>query len=431
MTDTLPATAGIPSAPAATRHWAPFLALETATLLSAVGNGITLVALPWLVLDVTGRATAAGLVSGVAAVPLLLAALFSGTVVDRLGRRPTAIASDLLSALAVAAIPVVAVVSRLGLAWLLLLAALVALFPPSGATARAAVLPEAGRAAGLPLERANAVHEAVFGVAFLVAPAVGGVLIALIGAQATLWVPAVGYATAALAMLLLRVEGAGRGQHAHGHEPAGWWTETREGLRFVWRDPALRAIAIVYTAVIGVWLPIEGVVLPVLFRDQGEPARLGLVLMGMSGGAVVGALLYGWRGHRVPRRTAVLIALVGTSLPVLGMALQPPIGAMVVLAFASGLLYGPVNPIANVVMVERSPSRLRGRVVGVLTSLAYAAGPVGLLATGPLVDRLGVETTFVLLAVALLAVCVAAFKLDGLRHLGPVRVRTTHSPSSP
>jgi MFS family permease len=145
----------------------------------------------------------------------------------------------------------------------------------------------------------------------------------------------------------------------------------------------------------------------------------------------VGALLYGWRGHRVPRRTAVLIALVGTSLPVLGMALQPPIGAMVVLAFASGLLYGPVNPIANVVMVERSPNRLRGRVVGVLTSLAYAAGPVGLLATGPLVDRLGVETTFVLLAVALLAVCVAAFKLDGLRHLGPVRVRTTHSPSSP
>jgi len=421
VTDTLPAVSGAPAsgaeAPTATRHWAPFLALETATLLSAVGNGITLVALPWLVLDVTGRATAAGLVSGVAAVPLLLAALFSGTVVDRLGRRPTAIASDLLSGLAVAAIPVVAVVGRLSLGWLLLLAALAALFPPSGATARAAVLPEAGRAARLPLERANAVHEAVFGVAFLVAPAVGGVLIALIGAQATLWVPAVGYATAALAMLLLRVEGAGRGQHAHDHEPAGWWTETREGLRFVWRDPALRAVAIVYTAVIGVWLPIEGVVLPVLFRDQGEPARLGLVLMGMSGGAVVGALLYGWRGHRVPRRTAVLIALVGTSLPVLGMALQPPISAMVGLAFASGVLYGPVNPIANVVMMERSPNRLRGRVVGVLTSLAYAAGPVGLLATGPLVDRLGVETTFVLLAVALLAVCVAAFTLDGLRHL--------------
>jgi hypothetical protein len=42
---------------------------------------------------------------------------------------------------------------------------------------------------------------------------------------------------------------------------------------------------------------------------------------------------------------------------------------------------------------------------------------VGLLVSGPLVDHLGVGTTFVALAVALLAVCVAAFTLDGLRHL--------------
>ena len=89
------------------RRWGPFVALELATLLSATGNGIAMIALPWLVLELTGKASDAALVAAAGALPLLATALFAGTVVDRVGRRRTAVVSEALSAVSVAAIPVV------------------------------------------------------------------------------------------------------------------------------------------------------------------------------------------------------------------------------------------------------------------------------------------------------------------------------------
>ena len=90
---------------------------------------------------------------------------------------------------------------------------------------------------------------------------------------------------------------------------------------------------------------------------------------------------------------------------------------MLALGFVSGLLFGPVNPVINVVMQERSPERMRGRVLGVFTSSAYAAGPLGLLLAGPLVDHLGVKGAFMTLALALTVVGLATIALPDLRDL--------------
>ena len=56
----------------------PFIALEGSTLLAGLANGVAMVALPWLVLDLTGRADAAGLVALVSGVPTLFASLYKG-----------------------------------------------------------------------------------------------------------------------------------------------------------------------------------------------------------------------------------------------------------------------------------------------------------------------------------------------------------------
>ena len=71
---------------------------------------------------------------------------------------------------------------------------------------------------------------------------------------------------------------------------------------------------------------------------------------------------------------------------------------MVVLSVFVGLLYGPINPIGNLAMQVLTPEVLRGRVVGIITSTAYAAGPLGLLIAGPLVAWLGVEGAAILFA---------------------------------
>ncbi|WP_177891332.1 MFS transporter [Vallicoccus soli] len=394
------------------RQLLPLLLLEAATLLSGTGNGVALVALPWIALERTGSPTAAGVLAAATALPLLLSSLFSGTVVDLVGRRRTSVGSDLLSAVSVAAIPLAAAADVLSVPVLVALAMLGAVFDPAGATAREVLLPAAAERAGWRLERVNGTHEAVYGVAFLVGPGVGGLLIGLVGATTTLWVTAAGFLLSAAAVTALRLPGAGPPVEAE--RPAGVWRGTVEGLRFVARDPLLRAIAVVGAALVALYLPMEGVLLPTHFSALGAPERLGAVVMALSGGGVVGSLAHAQWGHRLPRRGTFVTALVLTGVSILGMAALPPFPWLLAASFATGVAYGPIQPLTNLALQRRTPERLRGRVVGILVASQYAAGPVGYLLAGPLVEAVGLRPAFLGLAVALLAVACAALLARGL-----------------
>ncbi|WFR71763.1 MFS transporter [Prescottella defluvii] len=412
-----------------TRRRGPLILLNLATLLSATGNGIVIVALPWLVLEQTGRATDAAIVAGAATLPLLLASLFSGTVVDRFGRRPTSLVSDGLSALSVAAIPVVAATVGLSVPVLAVLAALGATFDPAGISARESMLPAATKAAGWRLDRVNSVYEANYNVAYLVGPGIGGVLIALVGPESTLWVTAVCFVLSIVTIAFLRLEHAGRPDHAD--RPPSMWAGTLEGLRFVWRDRLLRTLALVDMVIVALYLPIESVLFPKHFTDLGEPAQLGWVLMAMSIGGLVGALAYGVLAPYLRRRTLMLVAVTGLGLSMIGMAFLPPLWVLLALAVVIGLVYGPVGPIANWAMQTRSPEHMRGRVVGVMTSTAYAAGPLGYMLAGPLIDQVGIRTTFFALAIPVVAVAAVCFRLRVLHELDADRNPPTARLGSP
>jgi MFS family permease len=109
--------------------------------------------------------------------------------------------------------------------------------------------------------------------------------------------------------------------------------------------------------------------------------------------------------------------MIGTSLAVVGMAFLPPLVGLLAFGFASGALYGPINPIINIAMQERTPNALRGRVVGLITSASYAAGPAGYLVAGPLINAVGLSTTFLLFAGGLVAVAVASVAVGALHEL--------------
>ncbi|MFF0818424.1 MFS transporter [Rhodococcus sp. NPDC003318] len=398
-----------------TRRLTPLLLVNLATLLSSTGNGITIVALPWLVLQQTGRATDAAVVAGAATLPLLLSSLFSGTVVDRFGRRPTSLVSDLLSALSVALIPLSAATIGLSVPLIAALAALGAAFDPAGMSARESMLPAATRAAGWRLDRVNSLYEANYNVAYLVGPGVGGVLIATLGPVNTLWVTAACFVGSIATVAFLRLDGAGVPDH--GTRPSSIWSGTLDGLKFVWRNRLLRTLALVDMAIVALYMPVESVLLPVYFTDLGQPAQLGWVLMAMSTGGVVGALAYGSLSARVRRRTVMLVAVTVLGACMIGMAFLPPLWSMLLLAAAIGLVYGPVGPIANYAMQTRSPEHMRGRVVGVMTSTAYAAGPLGYMLAGPLIDAVGLSTTFFVLAVPVCVIAAVCFLLPALRDL--------------
>ena len=270
---------------------------------------------------------------------------------------------------------------------LAVLAAFGAFFDPAGMTARETMLPEAAGRAGWTLDHANSVYEAVFNLAYIVGPGVGGLLIATVGGINTMWVTAAAFVCSIAAISVLRLEGAGRPDRAQ--LPEGVLAGVVEGLQFVWRTPVLRTLAIVDLVATGLYMPMESVLFPKYFTDRDQPVELGWVLMALSIGGLVGALGYAVLSKYVSRRATMLTAVITLGV------------AMTVIAFLPPL---PLIPALCA-------------VVGVMGSLAYAAGPLGLILAGPLADAAGLHATFLALSVPMLVLGLVSVGMPALREL--------------
>ena len=396
----------------------PAFLILFATLMATAGTGISIIAFPWLALQHRDSAKDASIVAAAMTLPLVLSTLVAGTAVDFFGRRRISLVSDSLSGTAVAAVPLTAWcfgADAINLVELAVLAFLAAGFDPAGTTARQSMLPEAAARAGWSLDRTNSTYEAILNLAYVVGPGIGGLLIATLGGINTMWITAGLFGLSFLAIGLMRLEGTGKPRHAT--RPGGLVSGVAEGLRFVWNLRVLRTLGLIDLVVTALYLPMESVLFPKYFTDRHQPAQLGWALMALGAGGVAGALGYAVLSNHLRRRTAVLIATLTFGAATAGIAFLPPLPVILVLCAVTGLVYGPIQPIYNYVMQTRAPHHLRGRVVGVMTGLTYAAGPLGLLVAGPLTDAAGLHVTFLALAVPILVVGFIACGLPSLREL--------------
>ena len=396
----------------------PALLIFFATLMATAGTGISIVAFPWLALQHHDSARDASLVAAAMTLPLVLSTLVAGTAVDFFGRRRVSLISDSLSCTAVAAVPLIAWlfgVGAINVPELAALAFLSAGFDPAGTTARQSMLPEAATRAGWSLDRTNSGYEAILNLAYIVGPGIGGLMIATVGGVNTMWVTAGCFGLSFLAILALRLEGTGKPHRAT--RPQGLVSGVVDGTRFVWNLRVLRTLGLIDLVVTALYLPMESVLFPKYFTDHHQPAQLGWALMALGAGGVAGALGYAALSKYTRRRTAVLTATLTFGAATVGIAFLPPLPVILVLCAVTGLVYGPIQPIYNYVMQTRAPHHLRGRVVGVMTGLMYAAGPLGLLVAGPLADAAGLKVTFLVLAVPILVIGLVACGLPSLREL--------------
>jgi MFS family permease len=396
----------------------PALLILFATMMATAATGISIVGFPWLALKYDDSAEDASIVAASMTLPLVLSTLVAGTAVDFFGRRRISLVSDSLSGTAVAAVPLIGWLfgaDDINIPVLAVFAFFAAAFDPAGTTARLSMLPEAAARAGWSLDRINSVYEAILSLGFMVGPGIGGLMIATVGGIDTMWITAGLFGLSFLAIGALRLEGAGKPHHAA--RPEGLVSGVVEGLRFVWNLRVLRTLGLIDLAVTALYLPMESVLFPKYFADRNQPAQLGWALMALAMGGVAGALGYAVLAKYVRRRTALLAATLTFGATTVGIASLPPLPVILVLCAVIGLVYGPIQPIYAYTIQTRAPHRLRGRVVGVMAGLTFAAGPLGLLVAGPLADNAGLNVTFLALAVPIIVIGLIATRLPSLREL--------------
>lgn len=393
-------------------------------LLSLLGNSIAGVALPLIVLQTTGSALGTGAVAAATAVPAVLAGLVMGVVIDRINRRTSSVVTDLVSAASVAALPVVDMVSGLNLGWFILFGIIGSFGDVPGMTAREALLPAIVRHGGVSSERLMGIREGLGAIALLLGPAAAGTLMVLFDGSTVLWITAATSLLAALLTLLVphrvgdisTLSGVAAGSGVAG-SGGNAWAQLRDGWRVLFSSPflvATTALTVVSAMVLG---PLQALVLPVWFTQVEQPGMLGFVLTALAAGLLVGATSYAVAGTRGRRRTWFLAGLVGTGLGFGIIATLSSVWVVLAGAFVVGLSSGLFGSLMGVLMIERIPEQMRGRVMGTQNSIMIAAPTVGLLAAAVVTEYIGVGTAAVALAgVWLVAVAVGLFARS-LRNL--------------
>ncbi|MGR4878816.1 MFS transporter [Streptomyces sp. LARHCF249] len=410
----------------------PFTAVLAANTISMAGSSLTLIGVPWFVLQTTGSAGRAGVVAFCATLPVIVAALVGGPVIDRIGRRRVSAASDLICGLAVGAIPLLHHAGVLEFWMLCALMAVGGLVHTPGLTSRYVLLPNLAEHAGITLARAASLYDAVSRGARMIGAALAGVLIAAFGAETVLLLDAATFgASALLVSAFLRGVPAAEPQRTAGKVSfAGYRAELAEGWAFLTRSRLLMGITVMVMMTNGLDQGWSSVLLPVHAQDSlGGAAAMGLLVSLFGGSALLGALLYGAWGERFPRRTVfaaaflasgatryVVAALTGTTLPL-----------AVTMALA-GLGVGVLNPILSTVMYEQVPERLRSRVSGVTTAGCELTMPVGGLAAGLLVDGFGAAKALLLFGGTYLLTTLAPLVFPAWRAMDHGDVSRTERP---
>ena len=378
---------------------APIYALLLASAISNVGNMLTMIALPWFVLETTGSAAKTGLVGFFVALPNFVAGMFGGTLVDRLGYKRVSIVSDLVSGIGVVMVPLLYVTTGIAFWQLLVFVFLGALLDIPGLTARRAMLPELTKQGGLRLEQVNSAFESVQYLALLLGPPLAGILVGWLGTANVLWLDAGTFAVSAL-LVALAVPKPAQAARAVGGR---YLDELKAGLRFLRSDELLFAMAVSVGVANFLTASTFSVIFPVFVNDEfGRASVLGILAAAVGIGGLSGAVIFGAIGHRLPRRAMWLTSFLASPLVVFTPLMTSSLPILLAVLTLTAIATGPINALMVTIRHERIPPDLRGRVFSTFSAITAVAAPLGILISGYAIESLGLKPT--LLAIAVLEI---------------------------
>jgi MFS family permease len=348
--------------------------------ISMFGDQFYMVALPWLVLQLTESSLALATILVAAAVPRAVLMLVGGVVSDRFPPRRVLIVTAVARAALVA---VVALLAGLGVVQLWQLYVLAFAFGVADAfsfPASAALLPSL-----VPPEQyapANAMMHGSAELSSLIGPAPAGIVVKHWGLAAAFWIDAVSFLGVILALWRLP-EPEPRPEVPAAASERSVLGSMRDGIRYVVRDPALRTLMLVST-VLNLCLagPLTvGLATMAKFRFD-SPAAYGILLSCFGGGALVGMFVAGavkWLPLGGRLLTVLMFAMAAAMLG-LGMVYRlVPVAAMLA---GMGLCAGVVNVQVMSWLQLRVAPEMLGRVMSVLMFSAVGLLPLSLVVAG-------------------------------------------------
>jgi MFS family permease len=390
-----------------------FRLLWSGMTVSLVGDGIFLVAMAWQAYELWNAPAALSLLGVAMTIPTIAFLLPAGVLSDRLDRRTIMLYADVGRAVVITALAVLALTGMLTFWQLAVVVALYGIGTAFFTPAFEAIVPDVVPAGEL--AAANSLDQFVRPIALrLAGPALGGVLVAAIGAGGAFAIDAASFAASTLALFLMRPPAHVRSAHVESSVGA-----VREALSFVrgrvWLWGTLASATIAYLAFMG---PAE-VLLPYVVKNElhASAADLGLVFAAGGIGAIGAALIMGQRGQ--PRRDVTFMYATWTlaTLAVAGYGLATSSWQLMVACLLFNALETAGTIVWATIKQRHVPASLLGRVSSLDWLISIGLLPLSFALTAPMVALVGVRTTLIGSALIGGAFTLGALFLPGMRDI--------------
>jgi MFS family permease len=400
-----------------------FRILWSGLTVSLVGDGIFLVAMAWQAFELWNAPAALALLGIAMTVPTIAFLLPGGVLSDRLDRRTVLLWSDLGRAFTIALLAALSLAGLLRFWELVVIVAVYSVGTAFFTPALDAIVPDVVPAADL--AAANSLDQFVRPIALrLAGPALGGLLVATLGAGSAFAIDAVTFLASTVAVFAIRPPAPARSGHVDSSLRAA-----KEGFAFVrrrvWLWGTLLSAAIAYLAFMG---PAE-VLLPYVVKNDlhASAGDLGLVFGAGGVGAVGAALVMGQRGH--PRRDVTFMYATWTlaTLAVAGYGLAASSWQLMLACLLFNALETAGTIVWMTIKQRHVPAAMLGRVSSLDWLISIGLLPLSFMLTAPIAAAIGARTTLVGAAVIGGVFTLAALFLPGMRDIERL-TPGTHTP---
>ncbi|MGZ4384479.1 MAG: MFS transporter [Gaiellaceae bacterium] len=374
--------------------------------VSLVGSWMQTVAAAWLIIQMTHSGLAIGWLAVAQFLPFTLFGLFAGALVDRFDARRLVISTQALQ-MVLAALLAGGAFGGFISPWFIDLAIFLrgSVMVVDAPARQALVYYMVGRDE---LPNAIALNSSLFNASRVIGPAVGGLLVALVGASWCFALNAASFLAVLAGLLAMRVEELVplEGPRRRVRMLAG----TREGLAYA-RHSRSTALVLVFVLFVSTFAFNFNVLLPLLASVtlHSGANTLGILWAAFGGGALVGALLVAALGRASLR--VLLLATAGFGLSQLALAVTRSMPVDSLLLFLGGGCFTVWSASATTILQLRAPDRLRGRVLGLYYYAFNGVAALGGLLAGWLFTVGGSSLAFAQAGLISLLAVVAAQSL--------------------
>lgn len=366
-----------PSALAPFRYPA-FRAIWIANLASNMGSMIQSVAAAWLMTELTQSHLLIALVQAGATIPILLLGIFAGAIADNFDRRRVMLAAQTGMLLVSAALTLTTYLDAITPLSLLFFTLAVGCGTAlNGPAWQASVRLQVGPR---DLPQAIALNTIAYNLARSVGPALGGLLISIVGTAAAFGLNAISYIVLIVVLLRWHPETTPRSR-------TSMLTAIAAGIRFcVHSDPVRRVL--VRGFAFGFGAAGFQALLPSLVRDRlhGTEVIYGLCLAAFGAGSIFGALLVSSARRRWGSDRVVTVASLVFAAAMLPVALTISLPWVAVAAFIAGGAWVSTLTTLNVAMQLRSPEEILGRCLSIYQAVTFGAMALGAYMLGLIAD---------------------------------------------